>query len=63
MPKLFQLIREVGVVEAFDFGSEGLWEETGVDFFGGVGASVAEETADDCHAQSVVKGEDCEGAA
>lgn len=57
---LFQFLGEVGVAEAFDFGGEGLWEEFGVDFFGDVRASVAEEAADDGHAQSVVEGEDRE---
>ena len=34
-------------------------EEFGVDFFGYVGAAVAEEATDGCHAQSAVEGGKC----
>lgn len=56
---LFQFLGEVDISEAFDFGGEGLWEEFGVDFFGRVGAAVADEAADGCHAQSAVEGGKC----
>ena len=55
-----QFLRNKGIVEFFNLGSQRLWQQPGIYLFGDVGGTVAEQTAYNCHCKTIVDGKDCE---
>lgn len=55
-----QFVGDKLIVQLLDLGCQGLREKSGIDLFGDVGGTVAEQSADNSHGQAVVDGKNRE---